>query len=285
MGDRDVAGAIDVFWTALDELAARHARPPAPRNAALLEELIRHLASTDPSSSLVADDHGRIVAFGMLHVRDGAGFLAFLFVLPGWQGRGLGHALLDACRTGGGAPSRMGTCAEADQPVSTGMYASLGLAPRMPLYLLRGALSPQRLPELPAGVRPRRMRPGDGAELDEMLLGYRHEADHGFFARTGRVGWVFERDGVVAGYGYAQPSGRIGPVAAADPALLPGLVGHLVRGITVADGWQVVVPGASVVLPLLLREGLRIDGTPAVFCADHDGPDFERYVPTSFALL
>ena len=284
--DGDIASVIEVFWAALDDLAARNRRPPAPRNTAALEELIRHLATTDPASSIVADDGGRVVAFGMLHARAGVGFLAFLFVLPASQGHGLGRAILDACRDGAGRPARLGTCAEADQPVSTGLYAALGLAPRTPLYLLRGAMSPANLPGLPLGIRARRLAEPDVVALDDDLLGYQRPADHAFFARSRRQGWAVEDEGgEVVGYGYVQPSGRLGPVAVADPALMAGLVGHLARSVVVPDGWQAVVPGTSGALPLLLAQGLRIDATPAVYCADHAGPDFGRYLPTSFALL
>ena len=214
---------MELFWTTLDDLAERRGRPPSPRNPAVLEELMGHFAATDPESSLVAEDRGRIVAFGMLHVRGDTGFLAFLFVHPSWQGRGLGRAILDACRDGAGRPPRMGTCAEADQPVSTGIYASIGMAPQMPLYLLRGGLSPYRLPSLPDGIRARPMTPTDVVAIDDEVLGYQHPVDHAFLARAGRHGWAFEDAGVVVGYGYVQPSGRLGPVAAADPQLLPGL--------------------------------------------------------------
>jgi GNAT superfamily N-acetyltransferase len=284
--DDDIARVIDVFWATLDDLAARSGRPPAPRNPVALEGLVRHIAATDPASSIVADDHGRVVAFGMLHARGSDGFLAFLFVLPAWQGRGIGRAILDACRDGAGRPPRLGTCAEADQPVSTGLYAAQGLAPRTPLYLLRGALSPASLPDLPVGLRPRRLVERDVVALDDALLGYQRSADHAFFATSGRLGWAVDDDrGEVVAYGYVQPSGRLGPVGVADPNLLGGLIGHLARSIVIADGWQVVVPGVSRALPLLLAQGLRIDATPAVYCADHEGPAFERYLPTSFALL
>jgi GNAT superfamily N-acetyltransferase len=283
--DGDVASMMEVFWASLDDLAERHGRPRSPRNPAVLDELMRHLATTDPASSLVAEDRGRIVAFGMLHVRGDTGFLAFLFVLPDWQARGLGRRLLDACIDGAGRPPRMGTCAEADQPVSTGMYASMGMAPRTPIYLLRGGMSAHRLPSLREGIRPRGLTPADVVAIDDEVLGYQHPVDHAFLARGGRHGWAFEDGSGVLGYGYVQPSGRLGPVAAADERLLPGLIGHLTRSVSIPEGWQVVVPGASVALPLLLEHGLRIDGTPAVFCSDHAGPRFERYLPTSFALL
>jgi GNAT superfamily N-acetyltransferase len=283
--DGDVASMMEVFWASLDDLAERHGRPPSPRNPAVLEELMRHFVASDPDSSLVADERGRIVGFGMLHVRGDTGFLAFLFVLPDWQARGLGRRLLDACIDGAGRPARMGTCAEADQPISTGIYASMGMAPRMPIYLLRGGLSPYRLPSLPDGIRARRLASTDVTTIDDEVLGYQHPIDHAFLVRAGRHGWAFEDAGAVVGYGYVQASGRLGPVAATDERLLHGFIGHLTRSITVPEGWQVMVPGASVAMRLLLEHGLRIDGTPAVYCSDHAGPRFDRYLPTSFALM
>ena len=88
------------------------------------------------------------------------------------------------------------------------------------------------------------------------------------------------------GYGYAHRSGRIGPVAALEPSYLPGFVGYLVRLTDVLEGRQLVVPGpASTVLVPLLQAGLRIDGTPAIHCAEGPGPRFDRYIPMSYALL
>jgi GNAT superfamily N-acetyltransferase len=284
--DADIASVVDVFWTALDDLGARNGRPPTPRNPAALEELVRHLAATDPASSIVADDRGRIVAFGIVHTRGEDAFLAFLFVLPTWQGRGLGRSILATCREAAGRPPRWATCAEADQPVSTGLYAMSGLAPRAPLYLLRGAMSPPDLPHLKPGLRPRRLAPDDCVALDGELLGYQRPDDHAFLVRSGRQGWAVEDErGAVVGYGYVQSSGRLGPVAVMDAALLPGLIGHLTRSVVVPDGWQAVVAGTSVALPLLLEHGLRIDATPAIYCADHEAPAFDRYLPMSFALL
>jgi len=88
------------------------------------------------------------------------------------------------------------------------------------------------------------------------------------------------------GYAYGQASGRIGPVAALDPEILPTLLGHLVRHVPVLEGRQALVPGsAGGALMALLAAGLRLDGTPAVYCAERPGPRLDRYLPMSFALL
>ncbi len=283
----DVPAMLEVFFHAMENLDQQRHRPLQPRNAAPLEMHFEHLLSTDPSSSMVADDHGRVVAFGIVMRRGNDAFLSFLFVEPRWQGHGLGRAVLDACLRGAGEAQRVSTCAEADQPVSTGLYASLGLVPRTPIYLLRGALADDALPGLSDGVRARPIDREAVAALDFDLLGYERPAEHAFWANGERQGWMFVSDGgSLLGYGYAHRSGRIGPVAAVEPLYLPGFLGHLVRSTHVLEGRQLLMPGVCIAaLQPLLAAGVRIDGTPAVYCAEGPGPRFDRYIPMSFALL
>jgi len=283
----DLPALLAVYEEAIDELDDRRGRARQPRNPVALGQLLGHLLGTDPRSSIVADDQGRVVAFGIVASRQGDAFLAFLFVVPAWQGRGLGRAILAECRRGAGAVHRLSTCAEADQLVSTGLYASLALAPREPIYLLRGDLDERALPALPEAWHSCPLVVEDVAALDRELLGYERPQDHAFWSATERRGWMFESaTGELVGYGYAQASGRIGPVAAMEPGSLPYLLGHLARSVPVLEGRQALVAGtASSALVPLLAAGLRLDGTPAVYCAERPGPRLDRYLPMSFALL
>jgi GNAT superfamily N-acetyltransferase len=283
----DVPAMLEVFFGAMEHLDANRGRALQPRNAAPLEMHFSHLLGTDPSSCYVADDHGRVVAFGIVMRRGGDAFLSFLFVIPAWQGRKVGRAVLEACLHGAGESiERVSTCAEADQPVSTGLYATAGIAPRMPIYLLRGGLPPGAMPPLTQGVHGRAVRVADVSALDLALLGYERPQDHAFWARE-RDGVLFGDDsGAVLGYGYAHRSGRIGPVAAVEPWLLPGFIGYLVRTTDVIEGRQLVVPGHAIAaLGPLLAAGLRIDSAPAIYCSEGPGARFDRYLPMSYALL
>ena len=278
---------LEVFFHAIEDLDQQRGRPAQPRNAAPLELHIGHLLGTDPESCYVADDHGRIIAFGVVLRRGADAFLSFLFVEPAWQSRRVGRAVLDACIVGAGeGVERLSTCAEANQPVSTGLYAKLGMAPRTPLYLIRGSLPDDALPTIPESIRRRPVTAEAVAGFDRALLGYERPADHAFWARE-RTGALFtDEAGTVLGYGYAHRSGRIGPVAALEPSYLPAFVGYLVRLTDVLEGRQLVVPGpASTILVPLLQAGLIIDGTPAIHCAEGPGPRFDRYIPMSYALL
>jgi GNAT superfamily N-acetyltransferase len=282
----DIPAMLEVFFTAMEDLDGRRGRARQPRNAAPLEMHFGHLLATDPDSCYMVDDRGRSVAFGIVMRRGRDAFLSFLFVAPAWQRRKLGRAVLDCCLRAAGDIECVSTCAEADQPVSTGLYASIGMAPRAPLYLLRGALPEAALPDLPAGVQRRPISVDMVAEMDRALMGYERPQDHAFWARE-REGVLFLDDaGAVLGYGYAHRSGRIGPVAAVEPSYLPSFIGYLVRVTPVLEGRQLVVPGQAIaVLRPLLLAGLRIDTTPAIYCSEGPGPRFERYIPMSYALL
>lgn len=277
---------LEVFFHAMEDLDRRRGRQLQPRNAAPLEMHFEHLLSTDPRSCYVAEDHARVVAFGIVMRRGREAFLSFLFVEPAWQGNRLGRAVLEACLRGAGETVAVATCAEADQPVSTGLYASAGLAPRTPLYLVRGGLADGVLPEPPPGVGRRLLDAEAVAALDRELLGYERPQDHAFWARDRQGALFVDERGSVLGYGYAHPSGRIGPVAAADPGHLPGFIGYLVHVSHVLEGRQLVVPGHAIsALRPLLASGMRIDGTPAIYCSQRPGPRFDRYIPMSYALL
>jgi hypothetical protein len=278
---------LEVFFHAIEDLDVKRGQTPQARNAAPLEMHFRHLLSTDPRSCYVAQDHGRVVAFGVVMRRGQVAFLSFLFVEPRWQGRHAGRKVFDACVGGAGeGVSHVATCAEANQPVSTGLYAKLGLAPRTPIYLLRGNLPEAALPALPEWIEVRPIDISEVAGFDRVLMGYERAADHAFWARD-RQGAAFHAgDGGLLGYGYAHASGRLGPVAAAKPTLLPGFIGYLVRRVRVLEGRQLVVPGPAIeALRPLLAAGMRIDATPAVFCSAGGSPAFDRYLPMSFALL
>ena len=310
----DLPACADVFYTALDHLTARHGEPRPPRNQAGMVAFFGQLLGSDPDLAWLAEGPDGVDGFAFAHLREQAWFLAFLYVRPTSQGQGLGRRMLLACfpHDPAAAPDDglggstawdgvLGTCADSIQPVSTALYAAYGLVPRVPIFTMLGRARPGILPELPASLE----RVGfdaiagagpDGhrhlvelvAGLDRDILGYARPEDHRSWRVADRRGWAF-RDrgsGEVLGYGYAQPSGRLGPVAMRDAELLPAVLGELMATLQPAGDWQVFVPGvADRATAGLLRAGFRYDGTPAMYCSSRPGPDFSRYVVASYALL
>ncbi|MBA2255110.1 MAG: hypothetical protein H0W07_08360 [Chloroflexi bacterium] len=310
----DLPGCASVFYAALDELTARHGQPPPIRNEAGMIGFFGHLLTTDGERAWLSGGIDGVDAFGFAHLRGSLWFLSFLFVRPESQAQGVGRQVLlrtfphdpsAAADDGMGGASAwngvLATCADSIQPVSTGLYTGYGMVPRLPLFTMLGRPRRGVLPGLPRSVE----RCGfddlvdtapDGhrrlvdlvGEIDQQVLGYDRPVDHRFWRVADRRGWVYRdrADGAILGYGYAQPSGRLGPVALLDGELLPAVLGDLMSTLQPAGDWQIFVPGAAErVMVALLHAGFRCEGTPALYCASRIGPDLSRYIVASFALL
>jgi hypothetical protein len=252
-------------------------------------------------------------------VREGLWFLAMLFVRPGTQAAGVGQALMDRAQAGHdvdpGGPAvpgpdqpfdtgvhTWGMCTDAAQPVSNGLYARRGMVPRVPIWRIVGEVRRwSAVPALPASLEavPFERVEGEGPEgrrllaevldaVDREVVGSAHPAEHAYLRREGRSGFlVRERgDGQVHGYVYGSGGGRLGPMAALDPALHPGLLGVAVRETPMLGAVAMWVPGAADrAMRALLEAGLRLEGFPGLVCWSHAEHPFERYVPVSLALV
>ena len=261
----------------------------------------------------------RVIGFASATVRESLWFLAMLFVDPGLQAGGIGSALMDRAQAGrdvapGGpavpgpdAPLETGIATwgmgtDTAQPISNGLYARRGMLPRVPVWRLSG--EPRRwsaIPTLPVALEsvpfdalavdgrdgPRRLAEALDA-LDREIVGVAHPQDHRYLRRDGRTGFlVRERvTGRVLGYGYGTSVGRLGPVAALDPALHPAILGTILRETPVLGPMAIWVPGtAAEATRALLDAGLRFDGFPALICWSAATHPFERYLPISLALV
>jgi GNAT superfamily N-acetyltransferase len=310
----DLPACVGVFYAAMNELMARMNQPLPTRNEPGMTALFTQLLATDPERAWLVEGADGVEGFGFAQLRERSWFLSFLFVRPASQSRGVGRTILEAClpHDAAGVPDDglggatawdgvLATCADAIQPISNGLYASYGLVPRVPLFTMLGRPRPGSMPPLPASVE----RVGfdaiagggpDGhrrlvelvGDLDRSILGYVRPTEHRTWRLADRRGSAFldRASGAVLGYGYAQPSGRLGPVAVVDGDLLPSVTGELMSTLQPAGDWQVFVPGiAAGALVGLLRAGFLFEGTPAMYCASRPGPDLSRYLPASFAVL
>ncbi len=299
----DLPACAEVFFSALDDLSERRHQAPWPRNEAGMLRLYERLLASHPAGGAVATIEGRVAGFGIAVERERYWFLAFLFVEPAHQGDGLGRQLLGRILPAAGAKSWLAdggvlaTCAEAIQLVSTGLYASLGMRPRDPIFLLVGTPRADALRGLPSSVEAlpfEQLETTEGAErlaealaaLDLAAVGHRRPIDHRDDRAEGRQGFlVRDRGGGQAlGYGYVQATGRIGPAYVTEPELLEGVVADLIGRAQPAGAWQLVVPGASAALAPLLHAGLRFDEPPIVHCATAPTLAAESYLLRSFAL-
>jgi GNAT superfamily N-acetyltransferase len=302
----DLPTCAAIWREALNDYLGRLAQPDIADDLGPILRLYAHLRSTDPTTFVVAvreDDPSAIDAFVVAIRRDELWFLSMLFVRPAAQARGLGRHLLEAVSPDPATWSgSRATATDTAQPISNGLYASLGMVPRVPLLRLVGLpAEPGAFAPLPDGVEAVAFDEvtddGGGlgpaalaaelAELDREAAGFTRAADHAFHALEGRIGFLYrDRDGRAIGYGYSSEAGRVGPIAVRDPSLLGAVTGHLLRAVRPRGAFGLWVPGTAgeAIVPLL-RAGLRFEGFPVLLCWDRPFADFARYVPASPGLL
>jgi hypothetical protein len=225
-----------------------------------------------------------------------------LFILPDFQGSGLGRELLERILPSDDGIARA-VATDSAQPISNALYARYGMVPRIPLLSLTGLpLRPEAFGELPSGVVPLAFEeiaagPPEGQghrllteavdALDAELVGSTHPIDHRFLRTESRHGWLYRGpDGVPLGYGYAGEAGRVGPVAVRDAALLGPVLGHLTSAVQARGAFAMWVPGsAGQAVVTALAAGFRLDPFPVLLCWDRPLADFSRYLPISPGLI
>jgi GNAT superfamily N-acetyltransferase len=303
----ELGACADIWRVSIDDYTSRLGQPGIPPELASIIRLFTHLRATDPDRFVVATtptpDHAaeRVVGFASAIERETLWYLSMLFVLPEFQGAGLGRALLDQVLPNGDGSVRA-VATDSAQPISNALYASYGVVPRMPLLNLNGLPSrPEAFGPLPSGITAVPFEEiaggppgGDGHRrvahaveaLDRASLGVAHPFEHRFLRMEGRHGWLYHGpDGVPLGYGYAGESGRLGPVAALDAELVPPILGHLTAAVVPRGAFAMWVAGAADrAIVAGLAAGFRLDGFPVLLCWDRPFADFGRYLPISPGL-
>jgi GNAT superfamily N-acetyltransferase len=302
----ELAECAAIWRTSINDYIARLGQSEIPPEMAPITRLYLHLQATDPERFVVAtvpDGSGeRIVGFAAATVRERLWYLSMLFVLPEFQGAGLGRQLLEQVGSADGALVRA-VATDSAQPVSNALYAASGMVPRVPLFSLTGLpRRPEAFGDLPSGVTPMAFDEiasgppgGQGHQLlvdaidalDRELLGVAHPVDHRFLRSESRHGWLYRGpDGTPVGYGYAGEAGRVGPVAVRDESLLGPILGHLTAVVVPRGAFAMWVAGAADrAIVTSLQAGFRMDQFPVLLCWDRPFASFSHYLPISPGLL
>jgi GNAT superfamily N-acetyltransferase len=277
----DLEACIEIFYVADEALTTGLGLSVQPRNPAAMMGIFEHVSTTTPHRAWLAERDGEILGFGMGADREDLAFLSFLFVRPNVQLGGIGRALYERCIPRDGYRA---TCIWSVQPISAALYARDGLVPRVPFYTFIGRPR-SALPGLAAGMA---LAPIDERQLDLLdreVLGFTRAVDHTAWQRWERMPFALLEGADLAGYGYVQRAGRLGPVVVRRQEHLLPLIGALMEQIEVVEDWMVHVPGvAADAFAGLLAAGMRLDGPPVIFCATQPGIDHTRYLPATFAL-
>jgi predicted N-acetyltransferase YhbS len=175
--EADVEAADEMSSRAMDEMDRSFGLTVPERNAAriaLSRARIRHIATTDPQGSVVAELDGEIVGVALAIRRGSLWFLSLLAVRTDVQSAGIGRRVLDAALDYG-SDCPLGMIAASPDPRALRRYGRAGFA----LYPAYDAEGVPDLSEAPAHLG---VREGDwdrDADLVEALVRERRGEPYG----------------------------------------------------------------------------------------------------------
>ena len=282
----DLAPAMEVVYRGVNDLAQRHG----------FEGLATHLTpefhvfslEDDPEGLWVAEEEGEVIGLGFSWVSDRFWFLADLFILPEYQGQGVGGELLQ--RTLAHAQknhaNNLALITFAYNGVSIGLYAKHGLFPREPLYTFtapREALMgrvEKGLAWIPLdkGAQHTTLL----AHIDDSTLGFSREKHHRFLLDDSSMnGFLLEGDGSDIGYVYISSEGHIGPLGVVSQAAMGPAFNTALTLAAEQEAEQVsafLAGSNEEAVSIALKHGMRLGRTMVLLSSKVFG-DWTKYAP------
>ena len=292
----DLLTAAKLMYRTADEVRKTSGLEPKNVKLKTTPPLLAHIFGQDPDLSWGAYEGDKLVGFASSHMRDRQWHVAYLFVDPAYQNRGLGRTLL---QTGLDEARRReahftSQCTFIYNIKAVGLYTRMGMFPRKNLMLMEGPKV--STVDWPAPTAPIEPRPIDSTALlndlnhmDREVRGINRAADHCYWlADDDHDGYVFAQQSNLVGYAYVSRQGCIGPVLVMRDTYMPDVILHCIRAL--AEKSPDVTPrlwlnGKNFAsLQLLLGLGFRIQEiglllTNRMFC------DVRRYVAASMAVF
>jgi GNAT superfamily N-acetyltransferase len=227
--ESDVPACTDIFNEAFNDVhrAYGYTEDLAEPGDRWLATPLGHFLSSDRDGGLIATDEGGEAAFASSIRRDDYWFLAFLFVVPRAQGRGLGRELLRRLLPRTDATTTA-TMVESYQSTAMGLYAREGMIPCSPKHwLVAPTRSVRFADDGPALTRTEMVESEIDrvSSLDRQILGFSRAADHRWWMKTMR-GFIYTANSATVGYAYLD-GGWISPALAIDEETLVAIFADL----------------------------------------------------------
>jgi GNAT superfamily N-acetyltransferase len=291
----DMRAAFAIFRRSIMALVHRLGivESPAVDEAAVDESWLQrgpwveHLWRTAAENWLAVDAEGRPIGWAMSNERDGHLELAFFFVDPAVQSKGMGRALLERAFPVGRGRHR--AIVATQDPRALSLYLRSGVRFVTTIVDFWGPpraidvetdLAFERLPATAASVELI-------GSVEQVLLGHRRDIDIEFVLQR-RPAWIARRGGTVAGFAFGAADELTGPIGALDPWDMPALLAH-VETQAVADG----IPELYFSTPLdnaiaarhFLERGYRLDDFVVALLADDRSMLLDRWIHTGLSYI
>ncbi|MBD3161116.1 MAG: GNAT family N-acetyltransferase [Candidatus Eisenbacteria bacterium] len=293
--EQDLLPVARLITRTFNELRTRTGKDPISDWPRRPNPLFQHMLRTDPTRFRCAWRGKRMVGFAGALLRGKQWYLAFLFVDPRYQDRGVGRRLLqEVWHEGSGVSHSLSTMAYNMQAV--GLYSRFGMLPRIFFTMMQAR--PERFvrPGATGLTAAGELGPADRRWIDRLesrVRGFFRRPEWDFWIREAKVHpFLFRRGRRRIGYGVVSEGGMIGPVGVEEEADLPDVLAETLRCASDPDrerpsGWRATLfcphPQAEIYASLL-ESGFR-NREMLLLMSDAPYGDFRRYVPASLALL
>lgn len=256
-----------------------------------------HLLGTDPAGSFVATGKdGKIVGFAMSQVREDEWYLAFLFVLPSHQSRGVGQKLLAKAMKYGtdNQCKRQALATYAYNPQAIAVYSKLGMTPQRQIMMMGRTVD---------NSKPiRRLKPKIAltqeiiadekwinrlTRLDRRARKLARPEEHFYWVAQPKYSLVVFHDGKrLAGYSVQGSMGLIGPIVASRPEYLTSIMALTIEfGVKHGQARQVISLSGEhrELMTSLLAAGFRVLETNLLMATENIA-DSAIYIPGHLAI-
>ena len=294
------ADLIDAFTLVMN--TANHLRRKRGMSTTRIKKLkqppslLVHMLKTDPEGSFVAvDKTGKLVGFSMALIREEEWYLAFLFVDPTLQSKGLGQKLLGKAMRYGkkNGCKRWALVTFSYNPQAIAVYTKMGMPPQRPLLTMeRKRDDDKSFKKLRSPIKLTVTKITEEkyinrlTALDRRARQLARPEEHFFWLADENYDTLIFHDGKkLVGYAVVNSRGMIAPVVASEPKYLVSLLAHAVEwGVAQGHKFQIMfVQGEQLeVIRMLTAAGFHIDEA-TLLMASEQVSDPKLYIPATLA--
>jgi predicted acetyltransferase len=291
---KDLLPSLRLIMKSLDHLRTQTGKEPMKRRLRAVPPMFNHIFDTDSQRFYTAWRGDEIIGFAGALRRGNQWFLAWLFVLPRYQNKGVGRKLIEKIwDKGPQVVHSVATMTYNQQAV--GLYSSFGMVPEALMTAMSGEVESLDIP-LPSSLTC--IENPCGRDLawikrfEAEVRGYGRPQEWRYWRESDEYGiLLFKRGDKPVGYSLINPVGEIGPAAATTHATLLRVIGDSVHWCAEhqdrlkSGRISICCPGQNDELYRYLGSiGLR-NVEMLLFQSEKKYADHRRYVPATLAIF
>jgi ribosomal protein S18 acetylase RimI-like enzyme len=288
----ELLDAVKLVMCSADDLRLKSGRKPWNATVTEVPAFGYHLYDTDPDGHWGAYIESKMVGFGSAIMRGRQWYLAFLFVDPRFQLKGIGRKLMERCLVyGENKVESHALCTYPYNETAVALYSSFGMMPISPIFEMhRKVEKGEKITASNLVMEQDKTKKTIQRinRLDKEIRGYPHLVDLEFFAADPKHQICNFYDGDDwAGYSIIAGGKLIAPAGAVDPRFLPDIINDSYKLCleSGADLCRLWIGGPNeITYKKAISLGFKISEL-AVFLSTVPYGDFSRYCPAHLAIF